>query len=313
LPLRKFRNNQSPFTDPFVFSRKGNRKPIQTATLKDFPEVLPPLSSLHPHLLSAKKGLEEFSVKDLKCTVPALPEDTHLVDTHCHLDMEVFNNDLEAVLDRARQHRVDTIITIGIDLPSSQKAIELAQKYPAVWASAGIHPHDVHSVTDATYTALLELIETHRDQVVGYGEIGLDYAKKRSHPDLQRQHFRRQLEMAIALQLPVIIHDRDAHEDTIRILQDCGPFSCGGVLHCFSGDIAFAQKIIDLGFHISIPGIVTFKNAVDLQKVARMIPLSSLLVETDGPFLAPHPWRGSHRMHIVGVRGKERAVRLDQK
>lgn len=231
-------------------------------------------------------------MKDPKNDAPVLPKDIQLIDTHCHLDMDAFDGDLEAVLDRAEQHGVKSIITIGVDLQSSHKAIQLARRFPCILASAGIHPHDVHSVTDSTYTSLLDLIHSHRDLVVGFGEIGLDYAKKRSEPALQRQHFRQQLEMAVDLRLPVIIHDREAHEDTIRILQECGPFSRGGVMHCFSGDYTFAKKVMELGFHISIPGIVTFKNAVDLQEVARKIPLASLLVETDGPFLAPHPWRG---------------------
>lgn len=261
--------------------------------------------------------LEEFSVKDPKNDAPSLPEDARLIDTHCHLDMDAFNGDLEAVLDRAKQHGVEYIITIGIDLPSSDKAIQLARRFPGIRASAGIHPHDAHSIADSTYAALLELIGSHRDQVVAYGEIGLDYAKKHSEPGLQRQHFRLQLEMAKDLQLPLIIHDREAHEDILRILQECGPFSRGGVMHCFSGDYAFAQKVMELGFHISIPGIVTFKNALDLQEVARKIPLSSLLIETDGPFLAPHPWRGKRNepafvIFTAACIAKLRGIPLDQ-
>ncbi len=256
-------------------------------------------------------------MKDLKTNTFVLQEGTQLIDTHCHLDMDAFSNDLEAVLGRAEQHRIESIITVGTDLASSQKAIELAQQHPCIIASAGIHPHDVHSATDSTYTSLMELIETHRDQVVGYGEIGLDYIKTRSEPSLQRQHFRLQLEMAKDLQLPIIIHDREAHEDTLRILQECGPFSHGGVMHCFSGDSAFAERIMALGFYISIAGVVTFKNAVGLQEVARKIPLSSLLLETDGPFLAPHPWRGKRNepsfvLHTAAFIAKLRDIPLVQ-
>lgn len=206
--------------------------------------------------------------------------------------MEAFADDLGAVLERARQHNIAAIVTIGTDLDSSRKAVELAQLHPEIWASAGIHPHDLLAVTDATYSELSQFIESNRQWIVGFGEIGLDYAKKRCEPDLQRKHFKIQLEMAKNLNLPVIIHDREAHEDTLRLLKECGPFPCGGVMHCFSGDYNFAQTIIDLGFFISIPGIVTFKNAAGLREVAEKSPTHSLLLETDGPFLAPHPWRG---------------------
>ncbi len=263
------------------------------------------------------KGQEEVSVKDPEISVPILPTGARLIDTHCHLDMEAFNDDLEAVLDRAKQQGIDSIITIGIDLPSSRKAIKLAQQYPCIHAAAGIHPHDLHAITETTYTALMELIDTHREQVVAYGEIGLDYVKKHSEPGLQRQHFRLQLEMAKDLQLPVIIHDREAHDDTLQILRECGPFPQGGVMHCFSGDYAFAEKIIGLGFHISIPGVVTFKNALALQDVARKLPLSALLLETDGPFLAPHPWRGkrnepSFMLHTAAFIAGLRDIALDR-
>ncbi len=263
------------------------------------------------------KGLEEISVKEPKISTPVMPEGAWLVDTHCHLDMEAFAGDLDAVLDRAKHQGIASIITIGIDLPSSQKAIEIAQHHPGIHASVGLHPHDVQGVTDKTYTALLDLIDSHREQVVAYGEIGLDYVKIHSEPDLQRRHFRLQLEMAKDLQLPVIIHDREAHDDTLRILQECGPFPHGGVMHCFSGDCTFAEKIIALGFHISIPGVVTFKSATDMQDVARNLPLSALLLETDGPFLAPHPRRGkrnepSYILHTAAFIARLRDIALGQ-
>ena len=231
-------------------------------------------------------------MKNLTNTPATLPEGCHLIDTHCHLDMDAFSCDLEMVLVRAKKCGIEFIVTIGIDLPSSQTAVHLAEQHSFIRASVGIHPHDVHSATDAMYLSLSQLIDTNRELVVGYGEIGLDYVKKHTDPELQRKHFKRQLEIAKEFELPVIVHDREAHDDILRILQDCGPYPGGGVMHCFSGDYAFAQRILDLGFHISIPGIVTFKNATGLQEVARMVPLSALLVETDGPFLAPHPWRG---------------------
>lgn len=223
---------------------------------------------------------------------PALTEDASLVDTHCHLDMDEYAADLDDVIDRARHQKVDRIITIGIDLESSKKAIALARKYPGISASVGVHPHNLPAATDNCYADILGLVRENRDVVVGYGEIGLDYVKNYHPPELQRRHFRLQLDMARTAALPVIIHDREAHDDILRILDDSGPLPAGGVMHCFSGDYRLASTLIDRGLRISIPGVVTFKNAASLQEVARKVPLSSLLLETDGPFLAPHPWRG---------------------
>lgn len=218
--------------------------------------------------------------------------DFPLVDTHCHLDMETYADDLDTVLQNARSHNIAAIISIGIDLISSGKAVELSKRHRMVFATVGIHPHDVDSITAETFHILADIVENNKESIVGYGEIGLDYAKKYSHPENQRKQFRNQLALANDLHLPVIIHDREAHEDILSILQESGPLKYGGVLHCFSGDPEYAQKIIDLGLYISIPGTVTFKNASTIQDVAAKIPLTSLLLETDGPFLTPHPYRG---------------------
>jgi len=231
-------------------------------------------------------------VNDPMHLFPDLPEGTCIIDTHCHLDMKDYVGDLDAVIERARQKKVTKIITIGIDLESSRKAVSLARKYPGVRASVGIHPHDLPSDDDSTYVDIVKLAGENREYIAGYGEIGLDYAKMYRPPKLQQHHFRIQLELARTLDLPVIIHDRDAHDDVLGILEQCGPFPAGGVMHCFSGDYAMACRAIDLGFFLSVPGIVTYKNADNLREVARKIPLTSLLLETDGPFLAPHPWRG---------------------
>lgn len=227
-----------------------------------------------------------------KYPFPALTEDAYFVDTHCHLDMDEYAPDLDDVLTRARQQKVDRIITIGIDLESSKKAVALARKHHGISASVGIHPHNLQAATDGGYADILGLARDNRDVVVGYGEIGLDYVKKYHPHELQRRHFRLQLEMARGVALPVIIHDREAHDDILRILNESGPLPAGGVMHCFSGDYRLASTLIDRGLLISIPGVITFKNAASLQEVARKVPLSSLLLETDGPFLAPHPWRG---------------------
>lgn len=213
-----------------------------------------------------------------------------LIDSHCHLDMEPYKRDLDQVLARARAEGVSRVVTIGIDRSSSQAALELADRYPSVHATVGIHPHDAESASEQELRAVAELAS--RPGTVAWGEIGLDYAKKYSPAESQRQVFARQLELARDLDLPVIIHDRDAHRDTLEILKRHEPYPAGGVMHCFSGDTALAREIMELGFFLSIPGIVTFKNARQLQQVAADIPLESMLLETDGPFLAPVPHRG---------------------
>lgn len=224
--------------------------------------------------------------------LPVLSEQASLIDTHCHLDMEAYREDFGEVLLRATRHRVHHVITIGIDIESSKKAIELASEHSNISATIGIHPHDVDAISSISYDILGALADSHQEHIVGYGEIGLDYVKEYSAADNQRRHFANQLALARDLRLPVVIHDREAHADTLRILKESGAEEIGGVMHCFSGDLELAEKVLDLGFYISIPGVVTFKNAAVLQEVARTIPLESMLIETDGPFLSPHPLRG---------------------
>ena len=227
-----------------------------------------------------------------KQTIPPLPHNYFLIDSHCHLDMSNYEGELETILGRAKSHGVHTIISIGIDEKSSLAAVELAKQYPMIKATVGVHPHDIGHVDNETYDRLRNLIECNREYIVGYGEIGLDYAKQYTDPAAQIAAFRSQLELAKELRLPVIIHDRDAHEDTLKTLTQVAPFPEKGVMHCFSGDIVFAEKMIELGFLISIPGVVTFKNGKGLQEVVKQISINSLILETDGPFLAPVPMRG---------------------
>jgi TatD DNase family protein len=230
--------------------------------------------------------------KKTRPPIPVIKPGSFLIDSHCHLDMESYTDDLDHILDRARSAGVQSIISIGIDEESSRSAIKIANANPMVKASVGVHPHDVENITEGTYQRLKVLISENRDQVVGYGEIGLDFAKQYAAADIQRKAFQEQLQLAKEMSLPLIIHDREAHEDTIQLLQRNGPFPHGGVMHCFSGDMVLAEQVLALGFYISIPGVVTFKNGQDLQEVARQVPLESLIIETDGPFLAPSPWRG---------------------
>ena len=212
------------------------------------------------------------------------------IDTHCHLDFPDYQGDLELVIRRAEQAGVREMISVGIDLDTSRKALELARRWPGVYATVGVHPHHVNEVGDGDYQALRELAE--HPKVVAYGEIGLDYVKEYSPAAQQREHFAAQVELAGELKLPLIVHDREAHADTMAILRAAGELPAGGVMHCFSGDSVLAREVLDLGFYISIPGVVTFKSAATLGEAVGMIPLERLLLETDAPFLAPVPRRG---------------------
>ena len=239
--------------------------------------------------LATAKG---YKVKKSDTTLPQLAPAVQFIDTHCHLDMAAYGADLDQVLDRALANHIKRIVTIGIDLPSSRKAVTIAQRYRQVSATIGIHPHDVDQLKNSDYLELEQLYAEHGKHIVGFGEIGLDYFKQYSDPARQREHFKKQLELAHALRLPVIIHNREADADMLEILRAAQPLDFGGIMHCFSGDVDFAHKVLDLGMLISIPGIVTYKNATLLHQVVRQIPITSMVLETDGPFLAPHPLRG---------------------
>ena len=249
------------------------------------------------------------NMKKTRPLPPPLPADCSLIDSHCHLDMDAYQEDLNAVLLNAAEAGISRIITIGIDLASSKRAVELAAAHPGLYATVGIHPHSAEEVSSQACQQLKSLAAM--DRVVGYGEIGLDYAKQYAPVDIQRNGFSRQLELARQLDLPVVIHDREAHDDTLALLREKGPFPAGGVMHCFSGDVSLAEQVLALGFYISIPGIVTFKNATDLQQVVREIPLERMLLETDGPFLAPVPWRGKRNQpgHLLYTAAKVAALR----
>ena len=212
------------------------------------------------------------------------------VDSHAHLDFEDFNADRDAVLERAQNAGVELIINVGFDLDSSVKAVELADKYSFIFAAVGIHPHDAGRVPKNYLQKLEEM--TRHPKVVAVGEIGLDFYRNRSPRPVQREVFRQQLLLAREINLPVIIHDREAHDEVMQILQDEGLPEAAGVMHCFSGDTVLARKVLELGLYISIAGPVTYKNNIILGQVASMVPPGRLLMETDAPFLTPHPLRG---------------------
>jgi TatD DNase family protein len=231
-------------------------------------------------------------MKNKQIYIPELSPGITLIDTHCHLDMDAYEDNLEAVIQNAANSGITRIITIGIDLPSSHKAVKMAKRFPCIWSTIGIHPHNAADVNTDTCEQLKQLAQDKTNKVVGFGEIGLDFAKNYAPRDVQIRNFELQLDIAKELNLPVIIHDRDAHDETLNILNAHAPFPAGGVMHCFSGDIELARKVTDLGFYISIPGIVTFKKSDVMQQVAKDIPLERMILETDGPFLSPVPFRG---------------------
>jgi len=216
-----------------------------------------------------------------------------LVDSHCHLDFNRFDKDREAVIAAAEKAGLVAIINPGVSLETSRAAVTLAEKYPLVYAAVGVHPHDAKTFTPQTAAELRKLAR--RPKVVAIGEIGLDYYRNLSPHDIQRQAFTAQLELAAELNLPVIIHNREATEDTFAILQD---WTAGarrnqrGVLHSYSAGPEWLEPTLELGFSIGISGPVTFPQARRLQRVAQTVPLERLLVETDAPFLTPSPHRG---------------------
>jgi TatD DNase family protein len=225
---------------------------------------------------------------------PQLPAGINIIDTHCHLDMISSGSDIGAIISRAAACGVAPIITVGTNGESSQKAIHYAAQYDSVYATVGIHPHNVQELNDSLYAELETLCGL--PKVVAYGEIGLDYVKQYAPQDVQIEHFIRQVDLAKKMQLPLVIHDREAHDDILGILSRRTPFPAGGVMHCFSGSWHHAQRVLDLGFIISIPGMVTFNKATAMQEVVRKIPLAKLIIETDAPFLAPEPLRGKENM-----------------
>ncbi|MDO9534195.1 MAG: TatD family hydrolase [Bacillota bacterium] len=214
----------------------------------------------------------------------------YLVDSHAHLDFRDFDRDRDEVIERAEKMGLKLIINIGFDLESSQKSLALAHKYPPVYAAVGIHPHDA-AKAPADYLRRLEEMSQH-PKVVAIGEMGLDFYRDRSPRNLQKDVFRRQLKLAQKVNLPVVIHDRDAHEEVMAILEKEGLPDPGGVMHCFSGDLALARKALKMGFYISIAGPVTYPKNNKLSQVAAAIPEDRLLIETDAPFLTPNPFRG---------------------
>jgi len=212
------------------------------------------------------------------------------IDSHAHLDMEEFDSDRDEVIQRALSANVRQLITVGIDVNSSLKAISLAEKYPSAFAAVGIHPHNA-DVVDKKDLKRIESISTEK-KVVAIGEIGLDFYRKLSSRHNQRKRFKQQLDIAMQCNLPVVVHSREAHEDVLEILSCFEGSGSRGVIHCFSGGIDLAGAFIEMGYFISIAGTITFANASPVHEVVTGISLDRMLIETDSPFLSPIPYRG---------------------
>ncbi len=226
-----------------------------------------------------------------------------LIDTHAHVHIDAFNTDRADVLERARAAGVARLINIGYDLPSSYASAALAAEHSQVYATAGIQPHYALATAAAQLAEIAALLQ--QPKVVALGEIGLDYHHNRAPQDAQHALFRSQLALAREQGMPVVIHARDAQADTVRILAD----SARGmtiVMHAFSGDWSYASACLELGAYISLAGPVTFPKATELHEVAQRVPLDRLLIETDCPYLSPHPFRGKRnepaRVHFVAER-----------
>jgi TatD DNase family protein len=215
-----------------------------------------------------------------------------LVDTHCHLDPHYWPEGPEAVMDRARAVGVGGFVAIGVGetLEPARNVVALAARVPDVWATVGLHPHDARMWSDEVHAELDTLARAPR--VVAIGEIGLDYHYDHSPRTAQIEVFRRMIGLAKERRLPIVVHTREAASDTLRVLEEEGARDVGGIIHCFSEDLAFAERAFAMDFDVSFSGIVTFKNAAAIHEVAAKAPLERVLVETDSPYLAPIPHRG---------------------
>ncbi len=220
-----------------------------------------------------------------------------LVDSHCHIDGEKFDADRDAVVQRALDAGVGIMLNIGTGDPHSddfRRAVAVAEKYPSVYATVGVHPHDAKLYDDAAEAHLIELVKS-SEKVIAWGEIGLDFHYDHSPRDVQIEVFRRQIRTARKLDLPIVVHSREANDETVEILaEECaGDDFRGGIMHCFGGTLEMVQALVPLGFLISFAGNVTFSNADNLREVAEIMQLNKMLVETDCPFLTPEPFRGT--------------------
>jgi TatD DNase family protein len=239
-----------------------------------------------------------------------------MIDSHCHIAGPEFADDLAAVIARAKDARLShaLVILAADDEPEIEQGRKVAEQWDGVRFSIGVHPHAAGTFASdpAQAARLVDQVMGLQPLTRGLGEIGLDYHYDFAPRDVQQQVFREQIRLAKQRRLPVVVHTREAEEDTFRILEDEDARDTGGVFHCFTGDRAMARRALDIGFHVSLAGIVTFPKAVELKEVAKMVPLDRLLIETDSPFLAPVPHRGTRNepanvVHVAATIAELRA------
>jgi len=211
------------------------------------------------------------------------------IDSHAHINFNRFDEDRDEVIQRAKNCGIDYILNIGIDLSTSRQSIKLAEKYELIYASVGVHPHDAEKVKPEHWKQLEKMIE--HPKVVAVGEIGLDFYRNYSPRDVQHKVLRRQLQLAVDTNMPIIVHTRNAWPEILNIFEGEYKGKLTGVFHCFSGEEEHVKRVLDLGFYISFTGVVTFKKSQALE-IAKKIPLNRILLETDCPFMAPTPFRG---------------------
>jgi TatD DNase family protein len=230
-----------------------------------------------------------------------------LVDSHCHIDFPELAENLPQLLDLMQKNKVGCAVCIGVNLEDLPRILSLAEAHPNIFASVGVHPE----AADAREPTLAELVNLARHpKVIAIGETGLDYYWHKDAPEWQRERFRTHIRAAIEAGKPLVIHNREATSDTLRLLSEEGAGQVGGIMHCFTENWDVAKAALALGFHISLSGIVTFRNALIIKDVARRVPLDRLLIETDSPYLAPMPYRGKTNQPGYVVHVAEEIARL---
>ena len=231
-----------------------------------------------------------------------------LFDSHAHFDDKWFDEDRDEVLSGLPAQGVRYVVNCGINVASVRASIEMAEKYDFIWAAAGIHPEDAMNAPQDLETALRPFFEHHK--ICAVGEIGLDYHYEFSDPAVQRDIFARQLILAGEVRKPVVIHDREAHRDVLEMVRAEREHLTGGVFHCYSGSVEMLRDVLNLGFLISLGGVVTFKNARRLVDVVSYLPMDRLMLETDSPYMSPEPWRGKRNDSAKMIRTAERIAEI---
>ena len=220
-----------------------------------------------------------------------------LIDTHVHLNADQYDEDLQEVIDRALEEGIDRMFVVGFDTNTIERTMKLIDQYDFIYGIIGWHPVDAIDCTEERLQWIEELSK--HPKIIGIGEMGLDYHWDKSPKDIQKEVFRKQIALAKRVQLPIIIHNREATQDCVDILKEENASEVGGIMHSFSGSNEIADEILKMNFYISLGGPVTFKNAKQPKEVAQHVPLDRLLVETDAPYLSPHPYRGKEtNLHV---------------